>query len=100
MDFGTETVGLSRRSGVIRNSFIIPALDYYISIFSNRSDIDLEELVRQVNYLLSIPDNSFIKSGPLESFIHSWPKFAPCKETRLFSTSSGRNLNAKDMVLN
>jgi D-alanyl-D-alanine carboxypeptidase len=79
---------------------MIPALDYYISIFSNRSDIDLEELVRQVNYLLSIPDNSFIKSGPLESFIHSWPKFAPCKETRLFSTSSGRNLNAKDMVLN
>ena len=80
--------------------FMIPALDYCISIFSNRSDIDLEELVSRINLMLHIPDNSFIKSGPLESFIHSWPKFAPCKETSSFSTLFRRNLNAKDMVLN
>ncbi len=80
--------------------FMIPSLDYYITIFSNRSDIDLEDLVHRINKLLAIPDNSFIKSGPLESFIHSWPIFAPCKETKLFSTLSIRNWNAKDMVLN
>jgi D-alanyl-D-alanine carboxypeptidase len=80
--------------------FMIPSLNYCVSIFSNRSDIDLEELVSQINNILSIPDNSFIKSGPLESFIHSWPIFAPCKETRLFSTLSIKNLNARDMELN
>ncbi len=80
--------------------FMIPSLDYCISIFSNRSDIDLEELVSRINNILSIPDNSFIKSEPLESFIHSWPIFAPCKETSSFSTSFKKNLNAKGMVLN
>jgi D-alanyl-D-alanine carboxypeptidase len=80
--------------------FLIPSLDYCISIFSNRSDIDLEDLVSRINNILSIPDNSFIKSGPLESFIHTWPIFAPCKETKSFSTLFKKNLNAKDMVLN
>jgi D-alanyl-D-alanine carboxypeptidase len=80
--------------------FLIPSLDYCITIFSNRSDIDLEDLVSKINNILSIPDNSFIKSGPLESFIHTWPIFAPCKETKSFSTLFKKNLNAKDMVLN
>jgi len=80
--------------------FMIPSRDYCVSIFSNRSDIDLEELVSRINNILSVSDNSFIKSGQLESFIHSWPIFAPCKETRSFSTSFKRNLNAKDMALN
>jgi CubicO group peptidase (beta-lactamase class C family) len=80
--------------------FMIPAQDYCISIFSNRSGIDLEELVSKINNILSISDNSLIKSGPLESFIHSWPIFAPCKKIRLYSTLSKKNLNAKDMVLN
>jgi D-alanyl-D-alanine carboxypeptidase len=80
--------------------FMIPSIDYCISIFSNRGDIDLEELVIRINKILGMTDNSFIKSGPLESFIHSWPIFAPCKETNLFSTSFIRNLNAKGMVLN
>jgi D-alanyl-D-alanine carboxypeptidase len=71
--------------------FMIPSLDYCITIFSNRSDIDLEGLVSRINNLLSLPDNSFIKSGPLESFIHSWPIFAPCKETSSFSTSFTKN---------
>ncbi len=80
--------------------FMIPSLDYCISIFSNRTDIDLEDLVSRINLILHIPDNSFIKSGPLESFIHSWPIFAPCKETSSFSTSFRKNLIAKGMVLN
>jgi len=80
--------------------FMIPSIGYCISIFSNRGDIDLEDLVSRINQILNIPENSFIKSGPLESFIHSWPKFAPCKETSSFSTLFKRNLNAKDMVLN
>jgi D-alanyl-D-alanine carboxypeptidase len=80
--------------------FMIPALDYRISIFSNRNDLDLEDLITRINGILSIPDNSFIKSGPLESFIHSWPIFAPCKETRLFSTSFKKNLNGRGAALN
>jgi D-alanyl-D-alanine carboxypeptidase len=80
--------------------WIVPSMDYKVSIFSNRSDLDLEDLVSRINQILQIADNSFIKSAPLESFIHCWPIFAPCKETSLYSTSSTRNLNAKDMVLN
>jgi CubicO group peptidase (beta-lactamase class C family) len=80
--------------------YMIPSANYCISIFSNRGDIDLEELVTRINQILGMTDNSFIKSGPLESFIHSWPIFAPCKETRSFSTSFIRNWNGKDMVLN
>jgi CubicO group peptidase (beta-lactamase class C family) len=80
--------------------YMIPSADYCISIFSNRGDIDLEELIHRINQILGVTDNSFIKSGPLESFIHSWPIFAPCKETSLFSTSFIRNLNGKGMVLN
>jgi D-alanyl-D-alanine carboxypeptidase len=80
--------------------FMVPSQEYCISIFSNRSDKDLEDLVSRINNILSMDNNSFIKSGPLESFIHSWPIFAPCKETRLFSTSFKKNLNAKDMALN
>ena len=80
--------------------FMIPSVDYCISIFSNRGDIDLEELMTRINQILAVTDNSFIKSGPLESFIHCWPIFAPCKETSLFSTSFIRNLNGKGMVLN
>jgi len=80
--------------------FMIPSVDYCVSIFSNRGDIDLEELITRINLILGVTDNSFIKSGPLESFIHSWPIFAPCKETSLFSTSFTRNLKGKDMVLN
>ena len=80
--------------------FMIASMDYCISIFSNRPDIDLEELVSLINKILSIPDNSFIKSGPLESFIHSWPNFAPCKETSSFLTLSRKNLKDKGTVLN
>jgi D-alanyl-D-alanine carboxypeptidase len=80
--------------------WIIPSMDYIISIFSNRSDLDLEELVFRINRLLRVRDNSFIKSAPLESFIHCWPIFAPCKETSLYSTSFTRNWNANDMVSN
>ena len=80
--------------------YMIPSANYCISIFSNRRDIDLEELMTHINQILGVTDNSFIKSGPLESFIHSWPIFAPCKETISFSTSFIRNLNGKGMVLN
>lgn len=80
--------------------FMIPARDYCISIFSNRSGTDLEELVSRINNILAMADNSFIKSAPLESFIPSWPKFAPCKETSSFSTSSKKNLNDRDTALN
>jgi D-alanyl-D-alanine carboxypeptidase len=97
----TETVYHTGSNGGFRSVvFMIPGQNYCISIFSNRSDIDLEDLVLRINHVLGINDNSFIKSAPLESFIHSWPKFAPCKETSSFSTLYRKNLIAKGMVLN
>jgi D-alanyl-D-alanine carboxypeptidase len=80
--------------------YMIPSINYCVTIFSNRGDIDLEELVSRINQIVLPGDNSFIKSGPLESFIPRWPNFAPCKETGSYSTLFIRNLNAKGMVLN
>ena len=79
--------------------FMIPSQGYCISIFSNRSDIDLEELVSRIDRILDVPDNSFIKSGPFESFNYSWPIFATCKEISSFSTLFRKNLNGSEMAL-
>lgn len=79
---------------------MIPSADYCISIFSNRGDIDLEDLINQINKILHLAYNYYIKSGHFESYIHSWPIFASCKETSSCSTLSEKNLNAKGMVLN
>jgi D-alanyl-D-alanine carboxypeptidase len=46
--------------------FMIPAKKYSVVIFSNRTGIDLEDLVREINKIFKIADNSFIK---LESLI-------------------------------
>lgn len=61
--------------------FTIPSLDYMVSIFSNRTGIDLESLVQQINSLLGVTNNSFTKTEELVSFLDSSPNFAPCKKT-------------------
>lgn len=60
--------------------FSIPSARYMLLIFSNRTDIDLEKLAQQINDILHVTNNSFIKTAAFVSFIHSSPIFAPCKE--------------------
>ena len=72
-------------------SYLLPAENYAVVIFSNRDDIDLEDIVMRINHLMHVVPEFFIKSLPLESFNHCWPIFAPCKETPSFLTSSNRS---------
>lgn len=65
--------------------YTIPSKKYQLIIFSNRTGVDLEELVKRLNELAGITNNSFTKIETLVSFHNRWPIFAPCKETRLFS---------------
>jgi D-alanyl-D-alanine carboxypeptidase len=80
--------------------FMIPAARYTVAIFSNRSDIDLEDIVLRINHLLHMGDKTFVKTGPLESFIDCWPIFAPCKEIPPYLISSIKNLNVSVMDWN
>ncbi|MBS1600971.1 MAG: beta-lactamase family protein [Bacteroidetes bacterium] len=50
-------------------SFFIPSYKYQLVIFSNRDDIDLEELAQKVNDLLHISNKSFTKVEKLVSLI-------------------------------
>jgi len=60
--------------------FSIPSKNYLVSVFSNRTGIDLEKMVQQINTLMGVTNNSFTKVEALVSFINSSPNFAPCKE--------------------
>jgi len=80
-------------------AFFIPSQHYSVVIFSNRTDINLEDLVQEINKLLHVNNKSFTKIESLVSFT-DWPIFAPCKEIPLFSTSFKKNWNASDMALN
>ncbi|MEO7309024.1 MAG: serine hydrolase domain-containing protein [Chitinophagaceae bacterium] len=60
--------------------FTLPEKDYIVTIFSNRTGVDLEDLVQQINDLLRVTNNSFTKIEALVSFIHTSPIFAQCKE--------------------
>ena len=46
--------------------FMVPSKKYSVVIFSNRTGIDLEDLVREINKIFKIDDNAFVK---LESLI-------------------------------
>lgn len=80
--------------------FTIPSTGYAVVIFSNRTGVDLEELVKEINKILRVNNKSFFKLDKLISFQRAWPIFAPCKETILYSTSLKRNWNARGMALN
>ena len=60
--------------------FTIPSKNYIVAVFSNRTGIDLENLVHQINEVTGVTNNSFTKTEALVSFINSSPIFAACKE--------------------
>jgi D-alanyl-D-alanine carboxypeptidase len=62
-------------------SFSIPSINYLVIILSNRTGIDLENLVQEINKILRIAGKSYTKIDGLESFNDSSLIFAPCKET-------------------
>jgi len=49
-------------------SFFIPARSYQVVIFSNRDDVDLEDLAQKINRIVGITDQSFTKIESLVSF--------------------------------
>ena len=61
-------------------SFSIPSKNYLIIILSNRSGIDLENIVQEINKILRVAGKSYTKIDGLESFNNSSLIFAPCKE--------------------
>lgn len=77
--------------------FSIPSRSYAVIIFSNRTDIDLEKTVSDINRILGIDNKFFIKISSLTSFNDTCPIFAPCKEIPSFSTLFTKSLNANDM---
>jgi D-alanyl-D-alanine carboxypeptidase len=80
--------------------FTIPSRDYVVVLFSNRTDIDLETIVQQINTILHIGNKLFTKIDSLVSFMDCWPNFAPCKEIPSYSTSFKKSLSASAMALN
>jgi len=47
--------------------FMIPSKKYSVVIFSNRTGIDLEDLVREINEILKIDDDAYVKVESLVS---------------------------------
>ncbi|MBS1947105.1 MAG: beta-lactamase family protein [Bacteroidetes bacterium] len=62
-------------------SFSIPSKNYIMIILSNRTGLDLEDIVKKINKILRIGGKSYTKIDSLESFNNSSLIFAPCKET-------------------
>ncbi|MBS1933014.1 MAG: beta-lactamase family protein [Bacteroidetes bacterium] len=62
-------------------SFSIPSKKYLIIILSNRTGVDLENIVQEINKILRMGGDSYTKIDALESFNNSSLIFAPCKET-------------------
>lgn len=80
--------------------FTVPAENYAVILFSNRTNIDLESLVTDINRLMGVSNNSYVKIESLVSYIDCWPIFAPCKKTPLYSTLFTKNLSASVMASN
>jgi D-alanyl-D-alanine carboxypeptidase len=76
----------------------IPSENYALVIFSNRTGIDLEKLVLEINRIFNSENKSLQRIESLISFNDSWPIFAPCKKIRWYSISSTRNCNVREMV--
>jgi len=81
-------------------TYLIPSQKYAVVIFSNRTDGDLENMVKEINKILNIANKSYTKIESLVSFIDSSPIFAPCKEIRSFLTLFTKNLNDNATALN
>ena len=79
--FGEKVVYHTGSNGGFRAiAFSIPSLDYLVVVFSNRTGVDLEKLVEEINKILRVTNKSYIKIDSLESFNISCPIFAPWKE--------------------
>jgi CubicO group peptidase (beta-lactamase class C family) len=76
----------------------IPSENYALIIFSNRTGIDLENLVTEINRIFNSENKSLQRIDSLISFNRSWPIFAPCKKTRRFLISSRKNWNGREMA--
>jgi D-alanyl-D-alanine carboxypeptidase len=61
-------------------SFTIPSKNYLLIILSNRTGVDLESMVEEINKILRVGGKSYTKIDALESFNNSSLIFAPCKE--------------------
>lgn len=81
-------------------SFIVPAESYAVVIFSNRTGVDLEKLVAEINKILRPEIKSFTNIETFISFQDCSSIFAACKKTLSFSTSSKKNWNASATALN
>jgi CubicO group peptidase (beta-lactamase class C family) len=60
--------------------FSVPSKNYLIVLFSNRTGIEQENLVQEINKILGTANKSYTKIDALESFNNSCPIFAPWKE--------------------
>lgn len=80
-DGQTEVYHTGSNGGFRAISFSIPSKNYLVVIFSNRTGIDLENIVKEINKILRVAGKSYTKIDALESFNHSSLIFAPCKET-------------------
>jgi D-alanyl-D-alanine carboxypeptidase len=78
---GTAVYHTGSNGGFRAIVFTIPSEDYMVAVFSNRTGVDMEKLVQQINDILHVTNNSFTKIEALVSFIKHSPIFAPCKET-------------------
>jgi D-alanyl-D-alanine carboxypeptidase len=47
--------------------FSIPSRNYVVVVFSNRTGVDLEKLVREINHIIGTTDNSYADIDSLES---------------------------------
>jgi D-alanyl-D-alanine carboxypeptidase len=47
--------------------FMVPSKKYSVVVFSNRTGIDLEDLVREINKIFKIDDSTFVKLDSLIS---------------------------------
>jgi D-alanyl-D-alanine carboxypeptidase len=77
----TEVYHTGSNGGFRAISFTIPSKNYLIVILSNRTGVDLENIVQEINKILRMDGKSYTKIDGLESFNNSSPNFAPCKET-------------------
>jgi D-alanyl-D-alanine carboxypeptidase len=80
--------------------FSIPAKNYLLVIFSNRTGIDMEEVAIKINKILRTSSKPFTKIEPFISFQVCWPIFAPCKMIPSFLSLFVRNWNVREMALN
>lgn len=81
-------------------SFSIPAQGYAIVIFSNRTGVDLEKLISEINKILRPDIKSFISIETFVSFQDCSFIFAACKRILSFLILSTKNWNASATALN